>query len=66
MLILPHNCIKGGSLVLSPVLAYRGKMLILVLLSWVALTTAQDNIENVEKAENVLKELQKTSGLDLK
>ena len=43
-----------------------GKMLLLVLFSSVALTTAQDNIENVEKAENVLKELEKTSGLDLK
>jgi hypothetical protein len=41
-------------------------MLIPVLLSLVALTTAQDNIENVEKAENVLKELEKKSGLDLK
>jgi hypothetical protein len=41
-------------------------MLLLVLLSWLALATAQDNIENVEKAENVLRELEKTSGLDLK
>eukprot|EP00091_Calanus_sinicus_P004625 TRINITY_DN14967_c0_g1_i1.p1 TRINITY_DN14967_c0_g1~~TRINITY_DN14967_c0_g1_i1.p1 ORF type:complete len:183 (-),score=56.97 TRINITY_DN14967_c0_g1_i1:108-656(-) len=40
-------------------------MLLLVLVSCVALTTAQDNIENVEKAENVLKELKKSSGLDL-
>ena len=57
---------------LSSVLVDPWKMLLLVLVGCVAFATAQDtetnqdNIENVEKAEEVLKDLYKSTGLDLK
>jgi hypothetical protein len=41
-------------------------MLLLVVLSCVALSGAQDNIENVKNAEKAYKDLGKSSGLDLK
>ena len=62
----------------ASVLVEHWKMLLLVLVSCVAFASAQaqdtdtdtntnqDNIENVEKAEQVLKDLRKSTGLDLK
>ena len=57
---------------LSSVLVEPWKMLLLFLVGCVALATAQDtetnqdNIENVEKGEELLKDLRKSTGLDLK
>ena len=60
----------------ASVLVEHWKMLLLVVVGCVAVATAQaqdtdtdtnqDNIENVEKAEQVLKDLRKSTGLDLK